>query len=505
MFAFIDTALNRITMYRLVLYYLIALLGAATLFSMLGVLPYDPTAIVFSTIVLLVVTWITNRVFAHVFHAQENAESVYITAFILALIISPVTAQNSAGLGFLIFAGSWSMACKYLCAIRKKHIFNPAAFAVALSAIAINQSATWWVGGNLPLLPLVVLGGILVVRKIQKTDLVLSAIIVALGISIVTSSSKIILNPILQTLLHSSLFFFSFVMLTEPLTTPPGRTMRILYGAIVGALFVPAAHIGSFYFTPELALLAGNIFSYAVSPKERLLLSLRAVEQIGTDMYDFIFRPDHTFSFRPGQYLEWTLSHASPDDRGNRRYFTIASSPTEQEIRLGVKFYPQGSSFKRALAAMKQGDTITASQLAGEFTLPRDPAQKLVFIAGGIGITPFRSMLKYLIDMQEHRPITLFYANKKVADIAYKPILDEAWEQLGIKTVYSVTAEQGPIPGIYTRSISAEIIAKEIPDYCECTFYISGPRTMVIAFEAILNQMGVPRRQIKVDFFPGFA
>jgi len=235
------------------------------------------------------------------------------------------------------------------------------------------------------------------------------------------------------------------------------------------------------------------------------MLTLKSIEKIGTETYEFIFASDRRFSFLPGQYLEWTLGHHFPDDRGNRRYFTIASSPTEKDIRLGVKFYSPESSFKRALGAMKEGDAISASQLAGEFVLPEDAGKKLVFIAGGIGITPFRSMIQYLIDKKEKRSVALLYSNRNVEDIVYKDVFDRAQNELGIKTVYFATGENTPIPGVYTESLSQNVIVQEIPDYLERTFYISGPRAMVLAFKKTLRDMNIPNKRIKVDFFPGFV
>jgi len=501
---FVDDFLNRITMYRLVLYYLVALIFAAFIFGFFGLLPYDPTAIAFSTLLIMLVCVATNELFAKIFEATTNIESAYITACILVLIITPVTATSQAGVGFLIFASVWAMASKYIFAIGNKHIFNPAAFAVALAAIVINQPATWWVGGNLALLPIVLVGGLLVVRKMRRFDLFTSFALVALATTVATSASGSLTTPITQTILHSSFLFLAFVMLTEPLTTPPTAPLRIIYGAVVGFLFAPNIHIGSFYLTPELALLVGNLFSYAVSPKRRYMLTLSNIEQAATDVYDFVFTPDKPFAFRPGQYLEWTLGHRYPDARGNRRYFTIASSPTEPTVRLGVKFYSPASSFKRILAEMKVGDRLSASHLAGEFVLPKDKNKKLVFIAGGIGITPFRSMLQYLIDTKEVRPIVLLYANKAVSDIAYRELLARAERELGIKTVHVLSNEQNPSLGTHGL-IDATLIAREVPDYKERTFYISGPHAMIEAFKQTLAHMGVSRFKIKTDFFPGFT
>ncbi|HTR18499.1 MAG TPA: hypothetical protein VMH91_00765 [Candidatus Paceibacterota bacterium] len=494
MITFIDDILNRITMYRLVLYYLVVLVLTAFALGFFGLLQYDPASLAFSAILITLVCMATNWVFARTFKAETNIESVYITALILVLIISPVTASDHAGVGFLVFASVWAMASKYIFAIGKKHVFNPAAFAVALSALVINEPATWWVGGNAWLMPIVVIGGLLVVRKIQRFDLVGSFAIVALATTLATTSTGDYLTPITQTLLHSSFFFLGFVMLTEPLTTPPNRLLRVCYGALVGFFFAPNIHIGSFYMTPELALLAGNVFSYVVSPKGRFTLTLVRIEQAAKDAYDFIFTSDRPFSFKPGQYMEWTLSHRYPDDRGNRRYFTLASAPTEPHVRLGVKFYAPASTFKRTLGAMKVGGTISVSHLAGGFVLPRNRDKKLVFIAGGIGITPFRSMIEYLLGTKEKRDIVLLYANRTPADIAYKPLLDRAQAELGIKTVYATG-----------NTIDMPLIAKEVPDFHERMFYISGPHGMVESFKKTLHAMGISRFRIKSDFFPGFA
>lgn len=504
----IDAFLNRITMYRLVLYYLLGLWGLAVIFGALGWLPYAPLSLFVSGVILLGVSLVANVAFAYVFEAHTNVESVYITALILALIMPPLRLApfDWGALAFFIWAPVWAMAAKYIFAIGKKHLFNPAAFAVALTALTMNQSATWWVGGSAILFPFVFLGGIMVVRKIKRADLVW-AFFAAAAVSVGITASSGPINGIAQALAHAPIFFFAFVMLTEPLTTPPTRWLRVAYGALVGALFAPAVHIGSLYSTPELALLAGNIFSYAVGSKWKDVLRLVAKEESARDTYDFVFHSDHPLAFRPGQYLEWTYEHPRADSRGNRRYFTIASSPTERDIRIGVKFYDGASSFKKSMLGMRAGDTIVASQLAGDFTLPRDTKKKLVFVAGGIGITPFRSMIKYITDTKQGRTATLLYSVRVPQDIAYKNIFNQAGRAWGLKTVYAVTDAQSVLPEWIGQrgAIDATCIAREIPDWRERMFYLSGPRGMVVAFEETLRGMGVLSKNIKTDFFPGFA
>ncbi|MHB0865333.1 MAG: RnfABCDGE type electron transport complex subunit D [Minisyncoccota bacterium] len=500
---FIDDFLNKITMYRLVLYYLITLLVAAAVLGFFNVLPYSPADLAFSTLLILAVGWITNTAFVKGFGAIANVESVYITGLILALLITPVAPSNYAGVGFLIFASAWAMASKFIFALGKKHLFNPAAFGVALSALVIGQAASWWGGSSLPLLPIVFLGGLLIVRKIHRFDLVGAFLVTAFLTIIFTSTS--IVTPLTQTILHSAIFFLAFVMLTEPLTMPPSRWLRVGYGVIVGFLFAPNIHLGSFYFTPELALLIGNIYVYFVSPKGRFMLTLLEKKALADGAFEFIFAPDRPFTFRPGQYLEWTLGHRFVDNRGNRRFFTIASAPTEDTVRLGVKFYKPASSFKRALWAMKEHDTLSASHIAGDFVLPKDPKRKLAFIAGGIGVTPFRSMVQHLVDTKDLRQIVLLYSNKTAAEIAYKEVFDAAEQVLDLRTVYALTNEPNPIPGTYSGIIDAALIAREIPDYKERIFYISGPHGMIEAFRTTLRDMGVSRFHIKTDYFPGFA
>jgi ferredoxin-NADP reductase len=332
---------------------------------------------------------------------------------------------------------------------------------------------------------------------------VLTFILVNLAAVLFTSTPSQYGTVLKETLRSSPLFFFAFVILTEPLTGPTRRLHRFVFAALVGIFFAPRIHIGFLYFTPELALLIGNLFAYAASPTGRFMLTLERIEQSTIDTYDFMFRPQRKLVFQAGQYLEWTLRLDHPDNRGNRRYFTIASAPTEESVRLGVKFYPASSAFKRALSAMAPGDTIVASQLAGEFILPSNPDTKIAFLAGGIGITPFRSMLRYLLDRNEARPIVVLYGTETVQDIAYRDVLDAAEHELGIWTVYAVArgAERGQYPG----HIDARLVREAIPDYRERIFYISGPQAMVKALRRVLHTMGVRRSRIKIDLFLGFG
>jgi ferredoxin-NADP reductase/Na+-translocating ferredoxin:NAD+ oxidoreductase RnfD subunit len=503
----IDGFLNKITMYRLVLYYLIALLVIAAILGYFHIMAYSPLAIGESVFILLVVSLLTNRIFVKVFNAHENVESAYISALILALIIPPLQSSNLSSLWFLIAAAVLAMASKFILAIGKKHIFNPVAISVVITAFALNMSANWWVG-TLWMLPFVIIGGFLMVRKIQRSDLVVFFFVAVLATIMLFCyiQNTDVVSFMRQTLVDTPIFFFAFIMLTEPLTTPPTIALQSWYGAIVGILFAPQLHIGNVYSTPELALVIGNVFSYAVSPKEKLMLTLKDRIALATGTYEFVFSADKSIKFKPGQYLEWTLGHDKTDSRGNRRYFTIASAPSEKVLRMAVRFYQPPSTFKKELLEMKAGDTIVAAQLAGDFTMPKNSKQKLAFIAGGIGITPFRSMIGDLLVRSEQRDIVLFYANRNASEIAYGNIFEWAKEDLGIKTVFTLTGSNEETVGWqgYRGYISEEMIRREMPDYKARMFYISGPNTMVDAYEKLLLGMGIREPHIIIDYFPGF-
>lgn len=503
---YIDSFLNKITMYRLVLYYLIGLIAVAVGLSALGVLSYNPVHLLFSALFLVFFSLFVNIIFAKVFNAPTNLESTYITALILALIIDP--ASSLKDFIFLGWAATLAISSKYILAIGKKHIFNPAAIAVVITALVLGQSASWWVG-NGPMMLFVLIGGFLTVRKIQREDLLLSflgSFLLLVSVLAILRGDNVV-TILTQTFLNSSLLFFGFVMLTEPLTTPPTRKLRILYGVLTGILFLPQLHIGSLYSTPELALVAGNVFSYLVSPRDKLMLYLSEKIQLSSDTYDFIFKLQKKLSFVPGQYMEWTLEHAKTDARGNRRYFTLASSPTEDTIRLGIKFYDNSSSYKKALLELSSQTPIVANQIAGDFTLPRDLSRKYVFIAGGIGITPYRSIIKYLIDTGQKRDIVLLYSNKTKDEIVYKDVFDVAQRDLGIRTVYTLTdVEQLPADWSGQKGrLNDVMIRSVIPDWQDRYFYLSGPHAMVEAYDTVLRNMGVSPFKIKKDFFPGFV
>lgn len=507
MLKIVDDFLNKTTMYRLLIYYLGGLLAVACIVGLFGNLGFSPVALLLSIAILLIACWSINRVFAFLFRIPVNHESSIITALILALLITPKL--GAYDILFLLAASGLAMASKYILTIKNVHIFNPAAIAVVITAFGPRQSASWWIGTAV-MLPFVLIGGVLVIRKIRRERMVVGFLITALLATALFTwfGHGSVLTAIKQTALTSPVLFLGFVMLTEPLTSPGTKAKQTWFAVLVGLLVPPQVHFGSFYTSPELSLVIGNVFAYIIEPRTRIFPVLSQKIRIAANSVDFVFNANKRLAYQPGQYMEWTLAHNHIDNRGNRRYFTLASSPTEPTLRLGVKFYETSSSYKKAMLDMTDKTEIVATQVAGDFVLPRSRKRKLVFIAGGIGVTPFRSMVKYLIDKHEKRDVIVLYAANNMNDIAYKEVFDQARQRVGIATTYMLAKPDSVQPlEAYQRAgyVDSNAIQATVPDYHERTFYISGSHQMVAAVQDALGKLGVPKSRIKVDYFPGYS
>jgi Na+-transporting NADH:ubiquinone oxidoreductase subunit NqrB len=256
---------RRILTYRLALYYLSAIMLAALALSAAGIVHQSVVNLAFSAGVALLVCLCVNWAFARAFGAASNWESVAISALIIALIITPIAPSDLAGVVFLVLVSAWAMASKYMVATRKRHLFNPAAFGAALIGIGLHRSVSWWVGDYPLLLPVIVLGGALMLSRLRYYGMVAAYAVVVLAITIAYgdfSSLAGIERSLSMMGIHSMFGFFGLVMLTEPRTAPVSQWRQIAYGALVGLLFSPYTHVGSYYFTPEVAILCGNLFVF---------------------------------------------------------------------------------------------------------------------------------------------------------------------------------------------------------------------------------------------------
>ncbi len=379
-----------------------------------------------------------------------------------------------------------ALVSKYVINWRGAHIFNPAAVGALVASLTGLTAAAWWVATPV-LLPFVLVIGVLILRKTRQFSLFFAFTLVAVGMLLLHN-----VTPLLA-LTSYPLVFLGVIMLTEPATMPSNFRWRLTYGAIVGLVFGVQLNFGFITTAPHVALLIGNLFAFLVTWRTGRLLSFVRRSQLSPTTYEFAFATKGKINHQAGQYFAWTLDKVKFDSRGNRRSFTIASAPEEKELKLGVKFYDPSSKFKQRLLSLKKGDCIHTSSLAGDFMMPSDVNKKLLFIAGGIGVTPFRSMIKSLVLARQKRDIVLFYFANDESEILYKEIWDDALDY-GVKVAAFTKKER----------LDEELLQKYVPDYTERHFYLSGPPPMVRGYKKALRALGIPTRNIHTDYFSGY-
>lgn len=223
-------------------------------------------------------------------------------------------------------------------------------------------------------------------------------------------------------------------------------------------------------------------------------LKLLGKSEIMPGVWKFEFESGEKLTWESGQFLRYTIDDPKPDERGVRRFFTIASAPEEGKIILTTRISKEkGSSFKNRLLELNLGEEIEAVGPQGSFII-EDLKAEYVLIAGGIGITPYRAMFKHFEAVGSAPKITLLYANRD-EKIIFKEELEKVATGLeAIKIHYFID----PI------KIDMQVIKKLVPDIRKAYFYISGPEPMVKGFEEDLKKIGVLEEQIKRDYFPGY-
>lgn len=221
---------------------------------------------------------------------------------------------------------------------------------------------------------------------------------------------------------------------------------------------------------------------------------LRHTSNPGGDIYCFEFEPERPLDYIAGQFAEFTIDHPQPDNKGVRRWFTLSSSPTEPLVAITVRCTSQRpSSFKRALRGLKLGDTVSVSDAMGDFVLPLDNSIPLTWIAGGIGITPFRSLAKWLSDSNEQRDIRLVHSINRLEDAIYGPTFAAA--KIAEREIIDTTQQQ---------HLDIQATLAQIPNAKSRLTYISGPEMMVENARRDLMQAGFYHNSIVVDQFLGY-
>jgi ferredoxin-NADP reductase len=208
--------------------------------------------------------------------------------------------------------------------------------------------------------------------------------------------------------------------------------------------------------------------------------------------------------FKPGQYFWVTLLDAPYDDeKGPRRHITVVTSPNERGV-LGLCTRLRDSAFKRSLAELPIGAEVEVEEPKGSFLLPEDTTQRYVFIAGGIGITVFRCMLRYIAEERLPHRVTLAYSNRDRDSAAF---LDELVElehdNPNLELVLTMTGDPG------WDGESRRIDAGVLRDYLgndpqSLTYLIAGPPAMVEGVVGTLRAAGVPEAQVRPERFSGY-
>lgn len=221
-------------------------------------------------------------------------------------------------------------------------------------------------------------------------------------------------------------------------------------------------------------------------------LTLTSKENLADNVWAFRFEADTPISWTPGQFIRIELPHDNPDDEGAKRWFTISSTPHDGYIQITTRV--TDTTFKQALAALPIGSTINlVEQPDGDFVW-QESEKPLVFIAGGIGITPFYSMLKARGYSGQPVSATLIY-NGRTDELPFKAEFEEASQRHPEFTVHYVIGEP----------LTAKRLAELVPDINASQVYISGPESMVEALGKQLEENGLTNDNLHQDFFPHYS
>lgn len=490
-----ERLLTRIPMYLLVNGALCFLAVVALVYSSLGLMSFGPLELAISTLVFTSVCIGTSYLLSSILRIHTHLQSSLISGLILTLIFTPTLSPIILAQYALIAV--IAMASKFIIAPRRRHVFNPAAFGAFVGALLLQQFPSWWVGSP-TFAAVVAIVSFVVLYKTRQ--LLMGGLFVAVSVAVITVAGLIhgeaFPGITLTALLSWPIIFIAGIMLSEPLTLPPKQWQRFALAGVVALVTSLPFHIGWFNSSPAFALLVGNLFALGIAWRQRAGLQLTLAERrtIAPNVKEFVFSSARPLEFDAGQFVELTLPHPNQDLRGVRRSFSITSRPGEQQLRLAIKFYDPSSTFKQALLALSNGAAVQATGISGDFTLPDNPRTKLLFIAGGIGITPFISHLRLLAGKKVD--VVVLYFNRRPEDTAYKNFVDESVA----KVKYFVSQKPGG-EFIEEKRLTHDVLQTYIRDLSEREVYISGPPAMVANAKKVIGRSA---KRVHTDYFSGY-
>ena len=190
------------------------------------------------------------------------------------------------------------------------------------------------------------------------------------------------------------------------------------------------------------------------------------------------------------------------DDKGLRRHISLVTSPSEAGV-VGLATRLRDTAFKRTLAGLQVGDEVEVEEPKGSFLLPEDTSVEYVFVAGGIGITVFRSMLRFIADEQQPYRVTLVYSNRDRESAAFLDELQDLERRIdGLRVVLTMTDDEGWEGE--TRRLDENVLRELVGELEEKVFLIAGPPGMVEAVGDSLAAAGVPDDQVIAGKFSGY-
>lgn len=211
------------------------------------------------------------------------------------------------------------------------------------------------------------------------------------------------------------------------------------------------------------------------------------------------------FSFKAGQYANFVLENPPHTDaEGNTRSFSICSSPNQKDSIM-IASRMRNTAFKSSLKEIPIGTRVKVTPALGNFVLHDDASKPAVFLAGGIGITPMRSIIAYASEQKLPHQLFLFYSNKNSKATAFlQDFIDCAKKNSNFKFFPTITQPDQDQWKYGIGRINSEMIVKNVPNYQNCIYYIAGPPAMVQAMAKILVELKIPDLQIRTEEFDGY-
>jgi ferredoxin-NADP reductase len=233
---------------------------------------------------------------------------------------------------------------------------------------------------------------------------------------------------------------------------------------------------------------------------------LQGREEIAEGTMAFHFEKPTDFSFKPGQALDIVLIHPPNSDAGGARHtFSLISAPFQGELAIATRM--RDSAFKRALRALPIGSPAKVEGPFGSLTLHNNRARPAVFIAGGIGITPFMSILRQAARDQLPQQLILLYSNRRPEDAPFMAELQQLERQNKnfrlIATMTEMNKSSRPWEG-ETRLIDENLVKRVGSDLSAPIYYLAGPPSLVAALREILNRTGIDDDDIRSEEFHGY-